>query len=216
MLEYSTQSTFSEVVSHRRSNYAIGKAVKDDASLDVRQILEFALQNTPSAFNSQPAQLLLLEGAAHDRLWTIVQEAFADSVKPESYAKAKPKIDSFAAGWATILFFIDTAVTDSLIEQFPTYAHSFPNWARESTGMLQYVIWDALDDAGFGVSLQHYNPLIDRRVSAEWNIPAQWALVSQMVFGSREADPLPKTFIVPNEHLQLIAETIAPLYRKRR
>lgn len=43
-----------------------------------------------------------------------------------------------------------------------------------------------------GASLQHYNPLIDPKVSAEWNIPLEWKLVAQMPFGKPTAPAGPK------------------------
>lgn len=47
---------------------------------------------------------------------------------------------------------------------------------------------------GAGASLQHYNPLIDDAVAAEWKLPASWKLISQMPVGSREAPAGEKTF----------------------
>ena len=37
--------------------------------------------------------------------------------------------------------------------------------------MHQFVIWNMLEDAGMGGSLQHYNPLVDDEVRASWNLP---------------------------------------------
>ena len=37
-----------------------------------------------------------------------------------------------------------------------------------------------MEDAGLGVSLQHYNPLIDETVYAEWKLDPKWELVAQM------------------------------------
>ena len=31
--------------------------------------------------------------------------------------------------------------------------------------------------------MQHVNPTIDQRVVSEWNIPADWSLRAQLVFG---------------------------------
>lgn len=48
-------------------------------------------------------------------------------------------------------------------------------------------VWTALETLGFGANLQHYNPLIDAPVAQKWNIPTDWRLISQLVFGSPEA-----------------------------
>ena len=38
----------------------------------------------------------------------------------------------------------------------------------------------AIEDAGLGASLQHYNPLIDDEVKENWNPPSKWKLIAQM------------------------------------
>jgi predicted oxidoreductase (fatty acid repression mutant protein) len=184
--------SFWQVVEERRSNYTIGKT-QTLAPARIEELIKRALATTPSAFNSQPARAVLLLEAAHERFWALVWEALQEKVAPESLTKTKPKIDSFAAGYATILFFVDESVVHSYEERFPSFAAGFKQWSRESTGMLQFVIWSALDAEGLGVSLQHYNPLVDERVRNTWDIPADWTLIGQMVCGSREAAPLPKT-----------------------
>ena len=45
----------------------------------------------------------------------------------------------------------------------------------------------ALAQENIGANLQHYNPVIDEAVVAEWSIPANWNLRAQMVIGSIEA-----------------------------
>lgn len=47
-------------------------------------------------------------------------------------------------------------------------------------------VWTALEAEGFGANLQHYNPLIDATVAKQWNLPNDWRLVAQLVFGSPE------------------------------
>ena len=73
-------------------------------------------------------------------------------------------------------------------EKFPLYRDNFPIWSLQSSGMLQFAIWTALELEGWGASLQHYNPVIDEAVRAEWKIPASWKLIAQMPFG-KPAEP---------------------------
>lgn len=49
--------------------------------------------------------------------------------------------------------------------------------------MHQFAVWVMLEDAGFGASLQHYNPLIDEEVAKTWDIPSYWRLIAEMPFG---------------------------------
>jgi len=60
--------------------------------------------------------------------------------------------------------------------------------------MIQYAIWLMLTEAGFGASLQHYNPIIDDDVKKEWEIPASWRLIAQMPFGVTTQMPGEKEF----------------------
>ena len=53
----------------------------------------------------------------------------------------------------------------------------------------QILVWVALEDEGFGASLQHYNPLIDSAIEEEWGIDPNWKLIAQMPFGIPSAEP---------------------------
>ncbi len=85
-----------------------------------------------------------------------------------------------------LVFFI---YVNQLQETFPTYKEKFPIWAQQTSAMHQLVIWSMLEEAGFGVSLQHYNPLIDEMVQQEWQISSSWELVAQMPFGIPVSPP---------------------------
>jgi len=67
--------------------------------------------------------------------------------------------------------------------------------------MLQLVIWTALAEAGVGASLQHYNPLIDKRVKEQWSLPESWQLVAQMPFGGIAGPPGEKEYLPVNERI---------------
>lgn len=58
-----------------------------------------------------------------------------------------------------------------------------------------------LEDAGFGASLQHYNPLIDKEVRKEWKINPDWELIAQMPFGSPLQQPENKEFTPLDDRL---------------
>ncbi len=175
--------SFLEAVKARRSLYGISaRSTLPDGAL--AELVEDCLTHVPSAFNSQSARAVLLLGDAHSKLWNgIVLPTLRARVPAEKFASTENKIASFAAGYGTILYFDDTAVTGALAERFPTYAQNFPIWAQQANGMLQFTLWTALEDAGMGASLQHYNPLIDGQVRAAWELPESWQLIAQMPFG---------------------------------
>jgi predicted oxidoreductase (fatty acid repression mutant protein) len=94
-----------------------------------------------------------------------------------------------------VLFYEDQDVVKGLQEKFALYADNFPIWSEQASGMAQFAVWTALANANIGASLQHYNPLIETKVAARWNIPAAWKLRAQMPFGSNEKPVGEKTFI---------------------
>lgn len=194
-----------KAIGSRRSYYSISdkSPLSDDK---IKQLVDYAVLNVPSGYNSQSARLVLLLGEHHKRLWEIVKEQLRVKAGEQAAEKATPKIEkSFKAGHGTILFFEDQAVVRGMQEKFPTYAANFPVWSEHTSAMHQYALWLMLEDAGFGASLQHYNPLIDDAVKAEWNLDAQWKLVAQMPFGEPLAEPGSKEFL-PLEKRSLVFE----------
>ena len=79
-------------------------------------------------------------------------------------------------------------------EKFALYADKFPVWATQSDAMHQFTIWTALEAEGLGANLQHYNPVIDAKVAAEWNVDPDWVLNAQLVFGKKEGEAGEKQF----------------------
>ena len=180
---------------NRRSVYALGKNLPISEQ-EALEIIDNAVKYSPSAFNSQTAHAVVLLGENHQKLWDIT---FGELEKflPNEEAKVatKGKIDSFAAAYGTSLFFEDHDVVKGLQEQFPSYADNFPIWSEQSTGIASFAVWNALAEAGVGANIQHYNPVIDEKVAAEWDIPASLVLRAQMPFGEKlqEAAPIERT-----------------------
>lgn len=143
---------FFTAVKERRTNYNISKNVKvSDEKIEA--IINDAVKYTPSAFNSQSSRVILLLGAHHDRLWSMTMEALRKIVPADKFKPTEDKINSFAAGYGTILYFEDQSVVKSLQQQFSTYKDNFPKWSQQTSGMLQLVIWTALHAEGLGASL---------------------------------------------------------------
>lgn len=184
---------FRQVVENRRSIYAIGKEspISEDA---IRDIVEHSVKYVPSSFNSQSARVVVLLGDQHNKLWDFTKEILRKIVPEEAFAATEEKINSFRNGYGSVLFFEDQVVVEGLQEQFALYKDNFPVWSLESSGMLQFTVWSELEAAGLGASLQHYNPLIDDLVKAEWKLPDKWKLLAQMPFGKPLAPPQEKGF----------------------
>lgn len=186
-------NNYYEAIKGRRSYYGISKEVVASDER-IQEIVEHAIKHTPSAFNSQTARAVLLLGDHHTKLWDITKEALRKIVPADEFAATQEKIDSFEAGYGTVLFFEDTSIVEYLQGQFPLYKDNFPVWSLESSGMHQYNIWVSLELEGYGASLQHYNELIEEAVKKEWGIEASWQLRAQMPFGKPTAEPGDKSF----------------------
>ena len=158
---------------------------------EIRHMVQKSLELYPSPFNSQSARVAILFGNKHKRLWDITKRELLKTAPTEKSQSISDKIDGFSNGYGTILYFVDTAVTQALQNKFPLYAANFDNWAYQSNAILQFMIWTALANSDVGASLQHYNPLIDDAVREAFNLPNNWELVAQMPFGGIGTVPPP-------------------------
>ncbi|NNH86518.1 nitroreductase family protein [Acinetobacter terrae] len=186
---------FLDLINKRRTIYTVGKNVEQSPEY-LTELIQHAIKQSPSSFNSQSSRAVILFNDEHEKFWGFVKEKLKSYAKDEDAAeKTSAKMDSFAAGLGTVLFFEDMDVIKGLQEQFPSYADNFPVWAEHSTAIAQFATWTALHTDGLGASLQHYNPIVDEQVHAEWNIPASWKLRAQLVFGSVEGEAKDKAYM---------------------
>jgi len=183
-----------KAIENRRTYYSINdkSPITDD---QIKELIDFAVLNVPSAFNSQSTRIVLLLGKNHKKLWNIVKNTLKAMVPAEAFAATEAKIDgAFAAGYGTVLFYEDNSVVEGLQSAFPAYSENFPVWSQQTSAMHQFAIWTLLKEAGLGASLQHYNPIIDEEVAKTWNINSKWKLIAQMPFGTPNNEPAPKEF----------------------
>ena len=196
------ENAFLKSISRRRSIYNLGNKLPISDSELIKE-MEDAVRNTPSAFNSQSARVVLLLKDNHQKLWNIVKETLKRSIPAEKFAPTEAKINSFAAAYGTILYFEEEKTIQKLQQDFPLYKENFPVWGQQANGMLQFVIWTMRGEQNIGASLQHYNPLIDDEVKKTWNLPQSWKLIAQMPFGSMTAPAGDKTFLPIEERLRI-------------
>ncbi|CAH0281336.1 nitroreductase family protein [Peribacillus simplex] len=184
---------FFSAIEDRRSYYSLSKE-RVVPNKRIKEVIDHAVQYSPSAFNSQSARVIVLTGQSHDLLWDITKKSLRKALGDKDFEKNEEKMKSFINGYGTVLFFEDQAIIDRLQEQFKTYAENFPIWSNQSSAILQFVVWTSLEIEGFGASLQHYNPLIDDEVRKTWDISRDWKLIAQMPFGKPTAEPGDKDF----------------------
>lgn len=165
-----------KILEKRRSIYNIGNDLpisKDEVTTLVKDLTELV----PDAFDMKSARVIILFNEKHHFFWDTVFNIFDGKISRE-------KIESFKSGAGTILYFYDKNVVQVLQEKFPLYAQNFPIWANQANGMLQFTIWSGLAEKGIGANLQHYNPVIDKKIKEIFNIPESYEFVAQMPFGN--------------------------------
>ncbi len=186
--------SFLDHIKQRRTIYAVGKNVALTPE-QIESVIKEAVNHSPSAFNSQTSRIVTLFGDSHLQFWNIVRETLRKIVPEAAFEGTNAKINSFAAGYGTVLFYEDQDVVKSLQEQFALYADNFPVWSEHSSAIAQFSVWTALSEQNIGASLQHYNPIVDAEIAEIFDIPANWKLRAQLVFGSIEAPAGEKTFM---------------------
>ena len=186
--------SFLDHIKQRRTIYAVGKNVPLTPE-QIESVIKEAVNHSPSAFNSQTSRIVTLFGESHLQFWNIVRETLRKIVPEAAFEGTNTKINSFAAGYGTVLFYEDQDVVKSLQEQFALYADNFPVWSEHSSAIAQFAVWTALSEQNIGASLQHYNPIVDAEITEIFDIPANWKLRAQLVFGSIEAPAGEKTFM---------------------
>lgn len=181
-------------VEKRRSYYALSNE-SPISDKEIKEIIDFAVLNVPSSFNSQSTRVVLLLGDSHRKLWQIVKDVLQKRISEEAFVATEKKIDgAFASGYGTVLFYEDEAVVEGLQQAFPSYEDNFPVWSHHTSAMHQFAIWTLLEEAGLGASLQHYNPIIDEEVAKAFNLNPKWRLIAQMPFGKPIGEPNRKEY----------------------
>lgn len=191
---------FYTAIKDRRSIYGISKE-EIVAKERIQEVINHAVMHGPSPFNSQSTRVVILFGDNHEKLWDITMEALRKLVPPERFPATEKKLNSFRAGYGTVLFLNDNRVIAGLQQRFPKFYDSFPIWAHHAMGMLQYAVWTSLELEGLGASLQHYNPVIDEEVAKQWDLPPEWELIAQMPFGKPTAPAGEKQFLPLEERV---------------
>jgi predicted oxidoreductase (fatty acid repression mutant protein) len=188
-------NTVIKAIAQRRSMTQLTKTPSFNKDL-VSTTIQDVLKHTPSAFNSQSSGALVITGDVHVKFWEEVRGRVLPLVSDEkAIVRTNKKIDGFKAGDGTVIFLENQTINQSLRERFPLYASSVDLWADQGQGFVQYGVWLALHELGFGVSLQHYNPLIDDYIYDELKVERHFKIVGQMPFGKIAGEVSNKSYI---------------------
>lgn len=189
-----------EAIRNRRSVYQIGNQLSVSQK-EIETLISEVLNNAPSPMNVQSDRVVLLFNNNHKKLWEIVLNTLKQIVPSESFEPTQKRIESFAAGFGTVLFFQDTNLVKELENKMPKFKENVLEWTIQSNAMLQFAVWTGLESLGLGASLQHYNPIIDADVFKEFNLPSNWKLKAQMPFGNIVNKPKNKEVLPLSEKL---------------
>ena len=179
---------FLDMLKMRRSVYALDKNLPISKD-ELLKVIQDTVRYVPDAFDMKSQRVMVLLGGESEDFWENVNTVF---VRDAGVKVSEDKIDSFKAGYGTILFFYDSGTVDEYKKRFSLYAENFDNWAMQSNAMLQFAIWTVFASLSVGASLQHYNPIIDKMVRAVYDVPENWVLIAQMPFGGISVKPEPK------------------------
>ncbi len=166
-----------KLLEKRRTHYNLGKnlVVGEDSIINT---IEKLTELTPDAFNMKSSRVVVALGEKQNELWDSIYDVFEGMVPRE-------KIDGFKNAAGTILYFYDNEIVKGLQDKFPLYADNFPKWAMQSSAMLQINVWTELSNMGLGANLQHYNPVIDKKMREIFDLPDSYELIAQMPFGEK-------------------------------
>ncbi len=182
------------VLFKRRSSYALKAASPVSDEELVKRVTE-VIRESPSAYNAQNTRLVVALGDAHKKVWSITHDTLEKIVPPEKFPRTEAKLAGFAEGYGTLLVFKDALAIETLKKEHPAYVANADEWASQDFGIVAIHLWDTLVDLGFAVSMQHYNPLIDKDIAKTFHLPATWRLGCEMVFGMETAAPDPKDYL---------------------
>ncbi|WP_422487362.1 nitroreductase family protein [Gudongella sp. DL1XJH-153] len=171
-----------EAIKERRSVYNLTREATIPEER-IREIVEYSLDHTPSAFNSQTGRVVMLFGKDHDDFWEMTKSSLKAIQPEERHKDTEEKLEGFRNSYGTALFFEDYDTIESLQSKFEAVKDNFPLWSYQSSGMLQYNVWTSLSAEGMGASLQHYIDPVEEEIKSKWNLPGKWKLMAQMPFG---------------------------------
>ena len=139
----------------------------------IEEILKVALY-TPSAFCMQSARMIVVTGDENKKLWDIAKDEVKKTLPAgQDFKPTEDKLNGFAAGFGTILFFEEDTTVKNMQDNFSLYADNFPVWAEQAS------------------------------VKKEWNVPSTWRLRAQMPFGLADETPGDRKFLDFGEVVKL-------------
>lgn len=95
--------SFSDAVKHRRTIYQLTKksTISDDR---LKEIVDQAITDVPSSFNSQSSRLVVLIKEKHDQYWQIVEDILKAIVPAEQWDHTAGRLNGFKNAYGTVCY----------------------------------------------------------------------------------------------------------------
>ena len=174
---------FIDEMKKRRSHYELSNRVSISPEY-LTQLIKDAARCCPSALNSQSARIVILLDDSHAQFWQMVKDVQYYAVAETIRESVGHKINRCATAFGTVLFFEDQDVIQNLQKRKPLQADELQLWSEQTSGMVQYAVWTAIVSTGLGASIHHYNPSINLATTEQLQLPKNWHLKAQLVFGA--------------------------------
>ena len=93
--------SFMEAVTNRRSIYTLNNKtpISDDR---IEELVLFARDQVPSAFDSQSTRMCVLLNEEHERFWEFVKDILRVHMGEEKFPKTETKLNGFKAAKGTV------------------------------------------------------------------------------------------------------------------
>ncbi|KAK8067079.1 nitroreductase [Apiospora hydei] len=192
-----------DLIKNRRTYYPLSKDLPISKER-ISEIVKEAVLHVPSSFNAQSNRVIVLLGADHEKLWDIATDILKAIVPAEAFKATADKMGMFKGAAGTVLFFEDEKTVQKQQSDYPYVRRQVP---RLGHAVGRHAAVRHLDRArGRGRHRRQpaaLQPLINEKVAAEWNVPSDWKLNAQLVFGGKTGEAGPKSQIPVEERVKV-------------
>lgn len=182
--QFELEKSFVDAIRKCQPVEVLGKKVHFSQNYLSALILE-AIKNCPTVQGLNTLRYMIVYNNSHQKFWNLVEQEQRQHIPQHLFDATVHKIKGHKNALGTILLFEDQAALQQLAKKFPLQAEQHQFWSSQSLGMTSLAAWSTLADIGLGIHQLQYTGL-DKRLEQEFNVPIEWRLKSQLVFGSIE------------------------------
>ncbi len=141
---------------------------------------------SPSAFNSQPARIVVIKERQAE-FWDFIANTLRQKLQGEQLERTLARIPGYRSGVFTLVFYEDTTISNN--PPFPGGGETWKSWATQGLGIMQVNVWNAIAAVGLAASNQHMNQQMEEELRAFLGVPAAWKSYSIFPVGYADETP---------------------------